>query len=88
MSQRNQKKPLMTQPRQTDCTSQPDSMPMAGASPNAMSPHSPAPSNVGNAPDHPHNPANLAPAMKARRDAQSKLGLLHGRVVHDQGDGS
>jgi hypothetical protein len=83
MSARVTPRDLMVEPRRVNDTSAPDSLPMAGAPVNAMSPHAPAPA----IPEGTLHAAHvLAPAMKARRDAQAKLGLLHGRVIHDQAD--
>jgi hypothetical protein len=82
MSQRRPNKDLMGQPRQTNDTTQPDSLPVAGASPNAMSPHAPAPAM----PDT-DAARNLAAAVARRNAAQRAHGLTHGRPVapEDQG---
>lgn len=84
MSARTKPIDLMRQPVQKDCTSQPDSMPLSGTSPNAMSPHSPAPAcPEGNL----HAANRLGPAVKAKRDAQSKRGLVNGSIYEASEDG-
>jgi hypothetical protein len=89
MSARTPYRDLMQQPRQINDTSAADSLPVGGASPNAMSPFAPAPAC-------PEGGADLSAFMAKRLAEQARYGIVHGRpasadsrlppAVEDQGD--
>jgi hypothetical protein len=94
MSQRTPYRDLMSQPKQVNDTSAPDTMPVGGASPNAMSAFAPAPA----CPEcnNPHSSDALGTFMAKRLADNARYGVMHGRpanadsrlppAVEDEGD--